>query len=494
MSKVRNIIKQPIWKKSDLGLPLPDSKHAVSVALPTWKDVIDYEEKDPICIESLKSIYPRFGLNPLLKTLSEEVLTKYGFSNCSAWPYSNDYIALKAKKFCDSKTKLINSFLAEKDGIHFLITKSDASYHARIFWQHTGLGASSREAAISLGIENKPSKTLVNKAYRKIVDRISRFTETNPKYINLTSSGMSAFHTALEIIYKVFPKKPTLQIGFPYVDVLKLPMNIFYGANLITEENYENIESRIKDLDPAALIIELPSNPMLKCANIKKIAEIGNKLNIPIITDDTIGSNLNIDSLLNSDIVFTSLTKIFSGSGDILAGSFILNPKSKWINQFQYALKDINMPLLSDGDIVALEKSSRDIDSRVFKQNLACLELKRRLENHPSIKEVFHPEHCPNFNSIIKKNGGYGCLLSFELEGGLKQARSFYDSLEVSKGPSLGTQFTLVCPYVQLAHYNELNWAESLGIPSHLIRVSVGLEDKEILWNIFSKALDKVKL
>ena len=491
---MRNIIKKPIWKESELGLPLPDSKHAVSVALPTWKDVIDYEEKEPHCINTLQSIYPRFGLNPLLKTIAKEIISENNSTDCSAWPYSNEYLALKAKNFCDTKTNFKNSFLAKRNNMNFLITNNEAYDYARIFWQHTGLGASSREAAISLGIENAPAKTLVKESYSKIVNRISRFTETSPQFINLTSSGMSAFYTALEIIYKVFPKKPTLQIGFPYVDVLKLPKNIFHGANLITEENCDDIETKIMKIDPAALIIELPSNPMLKCANINKIAKVAKKLNIPIITDDTIGSNLNINSLLKSDIVFTSLTKIFSGSGDILAGSFILNPKSQWIDKFKNALKEINIPKLSDGDIIALEKASRDVDLRVFNQNIACLELKRRLENHKYIKQVFHPENCPNFNSILKEDGGYGCLLSFELAGGLKKAIKFYDSIKISKGPSLGTQFTLVCPYVQLAHYNELNWAESFGIPSHLIRVSVGLEDKEILWNIFDKALKMVYL
>jgi len=58
------------------------------------------------------------------------------------------------------------------------------------------------------------------------------------------------------------------------------------------------------------------------------------------------------------------------------------------------------------------------------------------------------------------------------------EARSpaFYDRLKVSKGPSLGTNFTLACPYTLLAHYDELEWAESCGVDRYLIRVSAGLE------------------
>ena len=89
----------------------------------------------------------------------------------------------------------------------------------------------------------------------------------------------------------------------------------------------------------------------------------------------------------------------------------------------------------------------------------------------------------------MRPGAGHGCLLSFELWGGIEQAKRVYDALQVCKGPSLGTSFTLVCPYVLLAHYNELRWAESCGVPSHLLRVSVGLEDPDNLWRRFEMAL-----
>ena len=487
---MRNLLKNPIWKKTDLGSPLPDSIHAVSVALPTWSDVINYEEKLPECINSLRAIYPRFGLNPLLKKLVSQILSDHSLNNHDARPYPNRYIALKAKSYCDKHTSSKNSFIAIKGNLHFLITTEEASNYARAFWQHTGLGASSRQAAIELNLELLPEKNHVSECKSKLIERLSNSTNSDPQLTYLTPSGMSAFHTALEIIYEIFPKRPTLQIGFPYVDVLKLPKNIFYGAYLITEENIEDIELEIKKINPSALIIELPSNPLLKCANIKKIAKIANKLAIPVITDDTIGSSININSLEVSDMVFTSLTKIFSGSGDILAGSLIINPKSRWLDKFKKVLDKMYLPELSDNDLISLEKASRDVKKRVLLQNFNCLELKRRLENHHSIKKVYHPENCNNFNSIMKVNGGYGCLLSFELKEGLDKTIRFYNSLQISKGPSLGTQFTIACPYVQLAHYNELEWAAKYGVPPYLIRVSVGCEDIKFLWEVFAKALE----
>ena len=90
----------------------------------------------------------------------------------------------------------------------------------------------------------------------------------------------------------------------------------------------------------------------------------------------------------------------------------------------------------------------------------------------------------------MRSGAGYGCLLSFELKQGRQQAQVVYDALSVSKGPSLGTNFTLACPYTQLAHYDELAWAERCGVASYLLRVSVGLEDHDELWMRFQRALD----
>jgi cystathionine gamma-synthase len=83
----------------------------------------------------------------------------------------------------------------------------------------------------------------------------------------------------------------------------------------------------------------------------------------------------------------------------------------------------------------------------------------------------------------------YGGLFSIVLQNEA-QAERFYDVLNVSKGPSLGTNFTLASPYAILAHYTELAWAQTFGVPKHLIRVSVGLESHDHLINVFLEALN----
>ncbi len=59
------LLRRPIWQAKDLGLPIPASTHAVSVALPRWEDVVGYEEKRPEVVQRLATGYPRFVIHPL---------------------------------------------------------------------------------------------------------------------------------------------------------------------------------------------------------------------------------------------------------------------------------------------------------------------------------------------------------------------------------------------------------------------------------------------
>ena len=485
----RNLLLEPCWGERDLGQALPDSPHAVSVALPRWQDVINYEEKENNCMKSLQAIYPRFGLNPLVAEIAQRATMQNVIENSSGWPFPNLQTAEEAKLHCDKNSNgeaLIKKIL----GLNCLITNAEATTYAKAFWQHTGLGASSRLAAIALNKEKALSETEGDLARNTLSARLADIYGCHKDLVQLHPSGMAALTTALRALRIIRPKNSFLQLGFPYVDVLKLPQEIFGGSDLIIKTNPEELALILKSQEPAAIIVELPSNPMLQCIDLPTVSKLAHKFGIPIIVDDTIGSALNIDPLPYADLIFSSLTKSFAGRGDILAGSLTLNPESPWQKELSELLPLSVLAPLATPDAIELEKTSRDIHERIPKLNSACLKLKRKLENHPEVKRVLHPENCRNFNAIKKANGGYGCLLSFELKEGLNKAKSFYDSLEVCKGPSLGTNFTLACPYVLLAHFTELEWAERCGLPAHLLRVSVGLEEPQYLWRKFKKALE----
>ncbi len=487
----RNLLTDPCWSAKDLGEPLPNRPHAVSVALPRWKDVIAYEEKVPACIKSLKAMYPRFGFNPFVAEVARKSLAFHGESHQSSWPYPNRASALSAQKHCHRNNSECSSKIKDFLGASCLIVDQSSTPSAKAFWQHTGLGLSSREAAIALGREKEPSTSDGRAAQNELLNRLANIYNCDSSLIQLHRSGMAALTTTLSAIKCIKGNSSILQIGFPYVDVLKLPQIIFQGSDLIVKTKLSHIKKELDKKRPAALIIEIPSNPLLQCVDLISISKLAQERDIPIIVDDTIGSPINVHLTPYADVVFSSLTKSFAGRGDILAGSTVISPYSKWGKELAETIPKVALSTLSDSDAIELAITSRDVKDRMKRLNTSCLKLKEKLETKKEISKVLHPQNCKNFNSLLKKGGGYGCLLSFELRGGIEESKRVYDSLRVCKGPSLGTNFTLVCPYVQLAHFKELQWAESCGVSEHLLRVSVGLENQDELWSRFNSVIDK---
>ena len=112
----------------------------------------------------------------------------------------------------------------------------------------------------------------------------------------------------------------------------------------------------------------------------------------------------------------------------------------------------------------------------------------------PVIKQVFHPKFVTreHFERCRIPGGGYGGLFSLPFTSPLA-SRVFFDSLSCFKGPSLGTNFTLACPYTVLAHYTELGWAGGWGVEEGLVRVSVGMEERGRVVETFRVAVERAE-
>ena len=164
-----------------------------------------------------------------------------------------------------------------------------------------------------------------------------------------------------------------------------------------------------------------------------------------------------------------------------------------------------------DEDAIYMERNSRDFKQRIrlidSNAETICDFLRQRSlaggALSPAIKEVFYPKYITpeNYNHCrIKEDrssmdgggnkavGGYGGLFSLTFTS-LKASSAFFDSLPCYKGPSLGTNFTLACPYTILAHFTELEWAAGFGVEEGLVRISVGTEDTDVLLRDFEVAL-----
>ncbi len=69
----RDLLRNPVWEGDELGQPIPESPHAISVALPRWQDVVGYEAGRPEVISKLATGYPRFVIHPLVRELAHRL-------------------------------------------------------------------------------------------------------------------------------------------------------------------------------------------------------------------------------------------------------------------------------------------------------------------------------------------------------------------------------------------------------------------------------------
>jgi len=248
----------------------------------------------------------------------------------------------------------------------------------------------------------------------------------------------------------------------------------------------------------SAVFTEVPSNPLLQCPDLEALRRLADEHDFCVVVDDTIGNFLNVNLLESglADAVCTSLTKLVSGRGDAIAGSVITNPnteKGRWMKEDM--MKDTDaFGGLHEADALAMVHNSRDFPERNARINETTELLADFMQDHPDVDIVWYPKFvAPLFTQYQHANGGFGGLISIHLGSHICQ-RTFYDVLDVAKGPSLGTNFTLVCPYTLLAHYHELDFALSHKVPPNLIRIAVGLEDFDELKEKFEYALDRSRL
>ena len=112
--------------------------------------------------------------------------------------------------------------------------------------------------------------------------------------------------------------------SFPYIDTLKILENfgpgcIFYGH--CSPPEIDNLEKRCQRGEKfLALFCEFPGNPLLKTPDLRRIRHLADIYDFAVVVDETIGNFLNVDVLPCTDIIVSSLTKIFSGDSNVMGG------------------------------------------------------------------------------------------------------------------------------------------------------------------------------
>jgi cystathionine gamma-synthase len=324
---------------------------------------------------------------------------------------------------------------------------------------------------------------------------LSKFVDAAPEDIFVFTSGMAAVTAVLRGLPGLHEGKKTLQLEFPYVDSLKVQELFGHGVaylNDATGESFDEALQRIRAGEFAGVFTEVPSNPLLRTVDLHRVSKACSDSGTPLIIDDSCAGPFNVQALKFADVVTGSLTKWVSGAGDVMAGMAAVRADSPVANALREALKvdSSETAPLYIGDAEVLLSNLKGYPERMKAVNENGLALASWLAAHPAVAEVWHPSltNRANYESLMRKGGGYGGLLSFVLRSP-KKTPKVYDALRLSKGPSFGTAFTLVCPYTLLAHYTELEWAEGCGVSENLLRVSCGTEPLATIIAAFEEAL-----
>ena len=486
---MRDLLANPAWQEEDLGVPLPDSTHACSVCLPTWDAVVGYEEGREKIIRRLRTGYPRFFKHPTVERLIENARAELASDGENVLILPTRLSAQRAHRWLErlAETAIRST---SYNGFQALIFPSKAKTLADQYWRFSGEGVSSRQAQDYLdGSLREGSKShLLSRA-------IAKLNGGEEEKTFIFSSGISAALAALRALPGLREGKKTLQLEFPYVDSLKIQERFGSGVVYLNEaegESFDEALQRIRAGEFAGVFAEIPSNPLLRTIDLKRVSEACRSSQTPLVLDDSATGPLNVDVLPFADILTSSLTKWVSGAGDVMAGAASISADSPLAEALTESISAdaAECAPLYIADAEVLLSNLKGYAKRNTTTNSNALALVDFLKKHPAVKNVWHPSvtHTEQYESVMRKNRRHGGLISIALTNP-KKAPKVYDSLKLSKGPSFGTPFTLVCPYTLLAHYQELAWTEDCGVPKNLIRISVGLEPAETIIAAFQKAL-----
>lgn len=243
---------------------------------------------------------------------------------------------------------------------------------------------------------------------------------------------------------------------------------------------------------PKLVLIETPSNPLMRVVDIEKIAKAAHRAGAKVAVDNTFLSPLLQKPLtLGADFVIHSTTKYINGHSDVVGGAVIA--KSEEDAQQLKWWANCRGLTAAPFDCWLTLRGLRTLAVRLERQQQTAAMLAERLSQDPNVARVHYPglKHHASHVLAAKQQSGFGAMLSFEL----KQPGSAKNLLErvrrFTLAESLGGVESLVCHPTTMTHASMSSEArKAAGIGDGLIRVSVGLEHVEDLWTDLQTALN----
>jgi cystathionine gamma-lyase len=238
--------------------------------------------------------------------------------------------------------------------------------------------------------------------------------------------------------------------------------------------------------DTRMVWLETPSNPMLKIADIAVAAEIAHENGALLVVDNTFATPMSQQPLaLGADIVMHSATKYLNGHSDMIGGVAVIGHNEELADRLWYLLNSTGAIQGPFDSFLAL-RGLKTLALRMKAHGENALEVAQWLHQHPQVQNVIYPglENHPQHELAMRQmNGQGGGIISFDIRGGLENARRMLERCELfALAESLGGVESLINHPAIMTHASvPPEMRQRLGISDTLIRLSVGIEDVDDL-------------
>jgi cystathionine gamma-synthase len=264
------------------------------------------------------------------------------------------------------------------------------------------------------------------------------------------------------------------------------------GVN-VTYVNCWRTDALLAEIDKGLtlLYLESPTNPLLRVVDVPVLVSAAHQKKAVVLLDGTFASPINQHPQdWGVDILIHSATKYLGGHHDVTAGFACCNPPH--LERIWNARK-IFGGVMDPMSAFLVLRGLQTLALRINQQNETAMSIARFLDSHPGIAAVHYPG-LPNHpdHEIAKRNMiGFGGMLSFEVKSDFDGTKQVMDRLQIIKlATSLGGVSSLANQPITNTHV-ALNpeARKKAGVGESLVRLSVGIEDEQVLIDDLNQAL-----
>jgi O-succinylhomoserine sulfhydrylase len=309
------------------------------------------------------------------------------------------------------------------------------------------------------------------------------------------ASGMSAIYTTFAALLSSGDHIVSCRAVFGSTHTLYTQFFPKWGIehSYFDPGDFETLEASIKERTKI-LYVESPTNPGVTVLDLKRLGEIAKKHNLLYIVDNCFATPyLQQPAKFGADLVIHSSTKLMDGQGRVLGGITVGNAE---LVRSIYLFARITGTALSPFNAWVLSKSLETLAVRVDRHCDNAIELAVRLEGHAQVRWVRYPflKSHPQYELAKAQMLKGGAIVAFEIKGGLEKGRAFIDAIKLcSLSANLGDTRSIVTHPASTTH-SKLSSEErqKVEISDGMIRLSVGLEHVDDVWNDLDQALNSL--